>query len=71
MFNENNWFKYDVLYAVCLYGVLREFDTLSHILWTLDISGMADEDFCVKLPLKSVWGYAILNFFLGGMPQIP
>ena len=31
MFNENNQLKYDVLYAVCLYGVLQEFDTLSLI----------------------------------------
>ena len=32
MFNENNWLKYNELYAVCLYGVLREFDTLSLII---------------------------------------
>ena len=29
MFNENNRLKYDVLYEVCLYGVLREFNTPS------------------------------------------
>ena len=34
-------------------------------------STVLDEDFHIKLPLKSVWEYAIFKIFLGGMPPDP